>query len=96
MTPKECVSVPSEARGELIALMARMVVAVYQVEGGRVHDGAFVQSQDQAGAPGSQGDRVLTAIERETGAGEQGKPTPSIGPGGADTGLGVEGGGDRR
>jgi hypothetical protein len=96
MTPKECVSVPEEARRELIALMARMLVEVYQAEGGRVHDGAFVQSQDQTGAPGSQGDRVLTAIERKTCAGEQGKPTPSIGPGGADAGFGVEGGGDCR
>jgi hypothetical protein len=52
-TPRECVSVPVEARSELIALMARILVAVHQAEGGRVHDGTFVQSQDQAGASSS-------------------------------------------
>jgi len=68
--PKECVSVLVEARAELIALMARILIAVYQAEGGRVDDRAFVQFQDQAGAPGSQGDRVFTAVERKTGAAE--------------------------
>jgi|SRR2546425_12544764 len=94
--PKECVSVPVEARAELIALMARILIAVYQAEGGRGDDRAFVQSQDQAGAPGSQGDRVFAAVERKTGAAEQGKPTPSNGLGGADAGLGLEGGRDCR
>jgi len=95
-TPKECVSMPAEARTELIALMARILVAVYHAEGGRIDDGVFVQSEDQAGAPGTQGDRVLATIERETGAAEQRKPAPSIGPGGADASLGLEGGRDYR
>ena len=69
-TPKECVSVPVEAQAEPIALMARILIAIYQAEAGRVDDGAFVRSQDQAGAPGSQGDRVFTAVERKTGAAE--------------------------
>ena len=76
--------------------MARILVAVYQAEGGRANDGAFVQSQDQSGAPGSQGDRIFTAVERETAAAEQGKPTPSIGPGGADACVGLEGDRDCR
>jgi len=95
-TPKECVSVPVEARTELIALMARMLVTVFQAEGGRIHDGAFVQSEDQAGALGSEGDRVFTAIERETGTAEQGKPASSTGPRRTDAGLGLERGGDCR
>jgi hypothetical protein len=77
-TPKERVSVPVEARTELIALMARILVAVYQAEGGRVDDGASVQSQDQAGAPGSQSHRLPSAVQRETSTAEQGKSAPSV------------------
>jgi hypothetical protein len=46
-TPKECVSVPVEARTELIVLMARILVAVYQGEGGRVHESEVLQSSWQ-------------------------------------------------
>jgi hypothetical protein len=49
-TPKECVSVPVAARTELIALMARILVVVYQPEGGRRDDGVFLQFQNQGGA----------------------------------------------
>jgi hypothetical protein len=93
---KECVSVPVEARTEVIPLMARILVAVFQTEGGRINDGVFVQSEDHAGAPGSQGDRVFTSIERETAPAEQGKPAASTGPGRTDAGPGLEGGGDCR
>ena len=37
-----------------------------------------VQSQDQAGAPGSQSDRLLAPIQRETSTAEQGKPASSV------------------
>jgi len=53
---KEDVAVPIDItiRSELIDLMARILMAVFQAEEGRVHDGASIQSQDQAGALGSQ------------------------------------------
>jgi hypothetical protein len=96
ITPKECVTVPAGAQTELIALMARILVAVYHAEGGKIDDGVFVQSEDQTGAPGTQGNRVLATIERKAGAAEQRKPTPSNGPGGADASLGLERGRDYR
>jgi hypothetical protein len=69
---KEDVAVPIDitVRTELIDLMARILVVVFQAEEGRVHDGASIQSQDQAGALGSQSYRLLTAIQRETGTAE--------------------------
>jgi hypothetical protein len=72
MIRREEVAVPinTTARTELIDLMARILVAVFQAEGAGIHDGAFVQPEDQAGARGPQGHRLLTAIEREAGTGE--------------------------
>jgi hypothetical protein len=69
---KDDVAVPIDitVRTELIDLMARILMAVFQTEEGRVHDGASIQSQDQAGALGSQSHRLLTAIQRETGTTE--------------------------
>src|SRR5580700_608046 len=49
----EAVPMNTKARADLIDLMARVLVAVFQAEGGKVDDGGPVQSQDQAGAPGS-------------------------------------------
>ena len=49
----EAVPMDGKARAELIDLMARILVAVFQVEGGKGDDRDAVQSQDQAGAPGS-------------------------------------------
>ena len=49
----ELVPMDAKARADLIDLMARILVAVFQVEGGEVDDRDPVQSQDQAGAPGS-------------------------------------------
>jgi hypothetical protein len=52
MIRKESGIVPVDAtvRGDLVDLMARILVAVFQAEGGRVDDRASLQSQDQAGA----------------------------------------------
>jgi hypothetical protein len=65
---EEDVAVPIvvAARTELIDLMARILMAVFQAEEGRVHDGASIQPEDQAGALGSQSHRLLTAVQRET------------------------------
>jgi hypothetical protein len=50
MIRKENEAVPMDAkvRADLIDLMARVLVAVFQVEGGNVDDGVPIQSQDQA------------------------------------------------
>jgi hypothetical protein len=69
---KEDEAVPMDAvtRTDLIDLMARVLVVVFQEEGGRVDDRGPVQFQDQAGAPGSQSDHLLTAVQREAGTAE--------------------------
>jgi hypothetical protein len=72
------VTVDAIVRADLVDLMARILVAVFQAKGGRVDDRASLQSQDQAGASGSQGHRLYTAIERETGALQPGESAPSI------------------
>jgi hypothetical protein len=54
------VQMDAMVRADLIDLMARILVVVFEAEGGNVDDRADVQSQDQAGAPGSQGHRLLT------------------------------------
>jgi len=65
-------------RADVVDLMARILVAVFQAKGERFDDTASLQPQDQAGAPGAQGDRLLTAIERETGAPQPGESAPSV------------------
>ena len=67
---KRAVPMDAKARAELIDLMARILVAVFQVEGGKVDDRDAVQSQDQAGAPGSQSHRLPAAVQRETSTAE--------------------------
>ena len=67
-----------KARIELIDLMARILVAVFEAQGGKADESGLVQSQDQAGALGSQSARLLTAIEREASAAEQGESAPSV------------------
>jgi hypothetical protein len=57
------VPVDATVRADLVDRMARILVAVFQAKGERVDDRASLQSQDQVGASGSQGDRLLTAIE---------------------------------
>ncbi len=66
----ELVPMDAKARADLIDLMARILVAVFQVKGGEVDDRDSVQSQDQAGAPGSQSYRLPAAIQRETSTAE--------------------------
>jgi len=66
----EAVPMTQKARADLIDLMARILVAVFQMEGGTVDDGGPVQSQDQAGAPGSQSHRLPAAVQRETSTAE--------------------------
>jgi hypothetical protein len=69
---KENEAVPMDAavRADLIDLMARVLVVVFHEEGGRVDDRGPVQFEDQAGAPGSQSDRLPTAVQRQTGTAE--------------------------
>ena len=71
---------PADAtvRADVVDLMARILMAVFQAEGGKVDDRASLASQDQAGTSGAQGDRLLTAIERETGALQPGESAPSV------------------
>jgi hypothetical protein len=69
-TENEDVPMDATARADLIDLMARILVAIFQVEGEKVNDRDPVQSQDQAGAPGSQSHRLPTAVQRETGTAE--------------------------
>jgi hypothetical protein len=68
MIPEECGVVPMDAatRADLIDLMARVLAVVFHEEGGSVNDRSFVQSQDQTGAPGSEGDRLPSAVQRKT------------------------------
>jgi hypothetical protein len=68
MIPKEFGAVPMEAaaRADLIDLMARALIAVFHEEGKRVDDRGLVQSQNQTGASGSQGDRLPSPIHRQT------------------------------
>jgi hypothetical protein len=65
-------------RADLVDLMARILVAVFEAKGERVDDRASLQSQDQAGASGTQGDRLLTPVERKTGALQLGESAPSV------------------
>jgi hypothetical protein len=66
----EAVPVDTKARADLIDLMARVLVAVFQAEGGKIDDGDAVQSQDQTGAPGSQSHRLPATVQRETSTAE--------------------------
>ena len=48
-TEEELVPVDEPVRGELVGLMARILVAVFQTEVRRTDEPASIQSQDQAG-----------------------------------------------
>ena len=48
-TEEELVPVDVGARAELIGLMARILVVVFQTEARRIDERAAMQSQDQAG-----------------------------------------------
>jgi hypothetical protein len=69
---KENGAVPLDAavRADLIDLMARVLVVIFQEEGRRVDDRRCLQFQDQAGAPGAQSDCLLAPVQREAGSPE--------------------------
>lgn len=52
-TEEELVPVDETVRAELVGLMARIVVTVFQTEVRRTDERASIQSQDQAGTLGS-------------------------------------------
>ncbi len=52
-TEEELVLVEPTSRAELIQLMARILVTVFQTEPRRANESTFIQSQDQAGTLGS-------------------------------------------
>jgi hypothetical protein len=52
-TEEELVSVDVTVRAELVDLMARILVTVFQTKIRRTDERASIQSQDQAGTPGS-------------------------------------------
>jgi hypothetical protein len=52
-TEEELVPVNETVRAELVGLMARILVTVFQTEARRINERAAIQSQDQAGTPGS-------------------------------------------
>ena len=52
-TEEELVPVDVTVRTELVGLMARILVTVFQTEVRRTDERASIQSQDQAGTPGS-------------------------------------------
>jgi hypothetical protein len=83
-------------RADLIDLMARILMEVFQAEGGNIDDRAGIQSENQAGALGSQSHRLLTAVEREAGSAESGEPASSVRSSRPDPCTGLEAGGDHR
>jgi hypothetical protein len=66
----EVVPLDAAVRADLIDLVARVLVVVFQEEGGRVDDRGFVQFQNQTGALGPQSHRLLAPVQRETGSAE--------------------------
>jgi len=52
-TEKELVPAEPTARAELVDLMARMLVTVFQTQPRRANESTSIQSQDQAGTPGA-------------------------------------------
>ena len=52
-TEEELVPVDETVRAELVGLMARILVTVFQTEVRRTDERASLQSQDQAGTPGA-------------------------------------------
>src|ERR1700756_246466 len=69
MIPKECGAVPIDAatRADLIDLMARVLVVVFHEEGGKrsMTEGLY-SAKIKPGAPGSEGDRLPSAVQRKT------------------------------
>jgi hypothetical protein len=74
MIREEDPAVPVNAvvRADLVDLMARILVAVFQAEGGRFDDRASLHSL------GSQGDRLFAAIERQASTTEPGESATPV------------------
>jgi hypothetical protein len=90
------VQMDAMVRADLIDLMARVLMEVFQAEGGNVDNRTGIQSQNQARALGTQGHRLLAAVEREAGSAEFGEPASSVRGGRTDTCTRLESGGDYR
>ena len=77
---KENAVVPMDerVRTELIDLMARILVTVFEAQGGKVMNQVLCNPKNQAGALGAESDRLLAPIQRETSAAEQGEPASSV------------------
>jgi hypothetical protein len=69
---KEDGAVPLDAavRADLIDLMARVLVVVFQEEERRIDDRRCLHFQNQAGTPGAQSDRLLAPVQRQAGSPE--------------------------
>ena len=52
-TEEELAPVEVAGRSELVDLMARILVTVFQTETRRINERTSIQSQDQTGTPGS-------------------------------------------
>jgi hypothetical protein len=52
-TEQELVLVEATVKAELVDLMARILVTVFQTEARRANESTSIQPQDQAGTPGS-------------------------------------------
>ena len=79
-TTSKAVAVPigAKARSEVIDLMARILVAVFPIQGEKTDESSLVPSQGEVGALVPQSGRLHTAVERQASAPEQGKSTPSV------------------
>ena len=58
--------------------MASILVTVFEAQERRADESVLVQSQDQAGTSGAQSAGLLTAVQRQAGAAEQGESAPSV------------------
>ena len=67
------VAIDKSVQRPVIDLMASILVAVFAAQEGRVNESGVVQSQDQAGTSGAQSAGLLTAVQRQAGAAEQGE-----------------------
>ena len=60
---EDLVAVEVTVRGDLLDLMARILVTVFQAEEREKNERAFIQSENQAGALGQESHRLLAPIE---------------------------------
>ena len=62
-TEEELLAVDAAVRAELLDLMARILVTVFQAQEGEKDERASVQSKDQAGPFSPEGHRLLAPVE---------------------------------